>query len=193
MTLAVIAAVIRWAPASTPLDRAWLRGLLGALAFLTLVIVASALTRMWAYQQAYGFTVLRLFVEVCELWLGLVYLLLIVAGARLRGAWLPTAIVASAVVAVLALAALNPDRFVAEHNIARWQQTGDIDRYYLSGLSADAAPALARLPEPLRLCVLSDLADRLNQDRDDWRSWNLSRSAARQTVAHLPHPSTGDC
>ena len=26
---------------------------------------------MWTYQEAYGFTVLRLLVEVCELWLGL--------------------------------------------------------------------------------------------------------------------------
>ena len=193
LTLVVIAAVVRWAPASTPLDRAWLRGLLGALALLTLVIVASALTRMWAYQQAYGFTVLRLFVEVCELWLGLVYLLVIIAGARARGAWLPTTVVASAVVAVLALAVMNPDRFVAEHNIARWQQTGNIDLQYLSTLSADAVPALNRLPEPLRSCALSDLADRLNNDRDDWRTWNLSRSAARRTVGELPHPSIEEC
>jgi hypothetical protein len=82
---------------------------------------------------------------------------------------------------------------VAEHNIARWQHTGNIDMQYLSTLSADAVPTLNRLPEPLRSCALSDLADRLNEDHDDWRSWNLSRSAARRTVTHLTHPSTRDC
>ncbi|MFD1050426.1 DUF4153 domain-containing protein [Kibdelosporangium lantanae] len=69
----------------TTRDRVFLRSLLGALCLLMLVVVASALTRMWAYQEAYGFTVMRLLVEACELWLGVVYLLVIAAGVRLSG------------------------------------------------------------------------------------------------------------
>lgn len=193
LTLAVIAAAARWAPTTTVADRAWLRGLLGALACLTLVIVASALTRMWSYQQAYGFTVLRLLVETCELWLGLVYLVVIIAGVRLHNTWLPSTVVASGMAALVALAALNPDRFVAQRNIARWQQTDRIDVDYLSGLSADAAQPLSRLPEPLRSCALSDLADRLDGDPDGWQAWNAGRSSARRVVATVRRPSPGDC
>ena len=98
LTLGVVAAVIRWAPRRTSADRAWLRGLLGALSLLVLVIVASALSRMWTYQQAYGFTVLRLSVEAFELWLGLVYVMIIVAGVSLEARWLPRAIAGSSAV-----------------------------------------------------------------------------------------------
>ena len=186
LTLAVIALAARWARTETPADRAWLRGVLGALAGLTLIIVASALSRMWAYQQAYGFTVLRLLVEACELWLGIVYLLVIAAGVRLRTGWLPRAIVGTGMVALIALAALNPDRFIAERNIARWEQTGKIDVDYLSGLSADAADTLTRLPEPQRSCALATLKHRLDRDADDdWRSWNAGRSTARDVIANV--------
>ena len=50
-------------PRTTSADRAWVRGSLGLLCALTLVVVASALHRMHLYQQAYGFTVLRLLVR----------------------------------------------------------------------------------------------------------------------------------
>jgi hypothetical protein len=188
LTLAVIATAARWAATTSVADRALLRGLLGALAVLTLVIVASALRRMWSYQQAYGFTVLRLLVETCELWLGLIFLLVIAAGVRLRTGWLPRTITATGMAALLALAALNPDRFIAERSILRWEQTGRIDVYYLNGLSADAAQALTRLPEPLRSCALAGLPDQLGRDGGDWRSWNASRSSAREVLAHLDRP-----
>jgi MFS family permease len=175
LTLGVVTAAARWAPRETPGDRLWLRGLLGALSVLMLVVVASALTRMWTYQQAYGFTVQRLVVEACELWLGVVYVLVIAAGARLRSGWLPQAIVGSALAGLLVFAWLNPERMIADHNVTRWQDTGKIDVDYLTGLSTDAAPELARLPPDLRPCIV-DRSDR------DWRNWNLSRSLRQETA-----------
>lgn len=175
LTLGVIAVAARVADRD---DRKWLRGLLGALTGLTLVIVASALTRMWVYQQAYGFTTLRVLVSACELWLALVYLMVLVAGVRLRGGWLPRAVVGSGFAALVGLALLNPDRFVAERNAARWQETGKIDLVYLGRLSDDAVPVLAALPEPMRQCAL-----RFREvSEDDWRSWNLARSRAREAL-----------
>jgi hypothetical protein len=186
LTLGVIGVAVRLAPKETAADRAVLRALLGSLSVLTLVIVASALTRMWAYQEAYGFTVLRVLVAACELWLGAMYLMIIVAGARLRARWLPMALVSTAVVALLALAALDPERFIAERNVDRYERTGRIDLGYLATLSADAAPALARLPEPLRSCALTAAAAQLDDD-DGWRGWNLSRAAARgQLALYMP-------
>lgn len=54
----------------------------------------------------------------------------------------------------MALTVLDPVGFIAEHDVTRFAETGQIDTEYLSGLSADAVPALARLPEPLRSCAL---------------------------------------
>ncbi|HEX5594829.1 MAG TPA: DUF4173 domain-containing protein [Micromonosporaceae bacterium] len=183
LALLVLGAAARWAPRATRGDRVLIRILLGALALLTLVIVASALYRMHVYQEAYGFTRLRVFVSAFELWLGLVFLLVLCAGLRLRAAWLPRLVVGSAVACLLALAALNPDRFIAERNIDRYTATGRIDVFYLSLLSSDAVPALDRLPDPLRDCALRGIAERLADDPDDWRSWNVARTQARELIA----------
>ena len=62
LTLGVVGVAARKAPALGR-DRLLLRGVLGALCLLTLVVVASALFRMHVYEEAYGFTRLRLLVR----------------------------------------------------------------------------------------------------------------------------------
>ncbi len=177
LTLALVGAALRWAPNGTAADRAWQRALLGALSALSLVLVASALSRMWTYQQAYGFTVLRLLVEVCELWLGAVFVLVLVSLVRLRPAWLPRAAVGAAVVALLALVAMEPERFIGVRNIDRAEQGMPLDVEYLGRFSTDVVPAAERLPEPQRSCVLRMVTTYLPDD--GWTTWNLSRSSAR--------------
>jgi hypothetical protein len=179
LTLLVIWGAVRFADRDR--DRGWLRVLLGLLAVFSVLIVVSSLLRMWSYQQAYGFTVLRLLVESCEVWLGVVYLLIIGAGMRMRAGWIPRASVALGMVMLLGLAALNPDGFIARHNIERFQATGRIDLPYLKGLSPDAMDAVRALPEPSQGCVLVVIADRLGTD--DWRTWNASRAAGRAEIA----------
>ncbi|RDI63492.1 DUF4153 domain-containing protein [Nocardia pseudobrasiliensis] len=174
LTLAVIAAVLRWAATDTPAQTLWLRTLPAVLGALTLVIVASALSRMWTYQQAYGFTVLRLLVSTCEIWIALLYLMILAALIRLRRAWLPRAAVGAAALTLLLLAATDPERLVADRNIDRWQAGKSLDTGYLSQLSADIAPAADRLPEPLRSQLLDPVRARTTDHR--WQSWTLSRA-----------------
>ncbi|MGW5054056.1 DUF4153 domain-containing protein [Actinokineospora sp. NPDC004072] len=190
LTLGVIAVAARVAPRGTAVERGWLRGLLGGLTAAALVVVASALTRLWLYQQSYGFTVLRLLVGVAELWLGLVCLMVLAAGRRLAAAWLPAAVLGSGLAALLGLVVLNPEAFVARWNVQRYAETGRIDTGYLAGLSADAVPALAELPAEVRGCVLQPHAARLATEGPT--EWNWGRAAARdfllqpQFCASLP-------
>ncbi|MEV0433345.1 DUF4153 domain-containing protein [Nocardia sp. NPDC050413] len=177
LALAVIAAVLHFSAKDTAADRLWVRVLLGAVSLLTLIIVVSALGRMWTYQQAYGFTVLRLLVSMCELWVGLLYVLMLVAIARLRWSWVPRAAVGTALATLVALAAINPEHLVAERNIARWEQNGRLDTDYLTSLSPDILPALDGLPDPLRAQIEPSIRSGL--DDDPWWAWNLSRSSAR--------------
>ncbi|MEO3748825.1 DUF4173 domain-containing protein [Plantactinospora sp. B5E13] len=202
LTLLVIGAAAWWAPRNGRTDRVLIRLLLGALTLLSLVIVASALYRMDVYADAYGATRLRLLVAACELWIGLLFVLVAVAGIRLAGAWLPRLAIGTAVVALLGLAVANPDRLIAERNVELWRKTGRIDVWYLGQLSADAVPALDQLPEPLRGCALipiaGDLVDRTDRygsgdDRrhlaDDWHEFNLGRAEARRILVEHPVPS----
>ena len=157
LTLSVVAATVRWAPKETRQQRVVLRALLGLLCALCLVIVASALYRLHLYEEAFGFTRLRLFMNAFETWLGVLVVLVMVAGVRLRATWLARAVVATAAIGLLTLGALNPDAFVAERNLDRFQSTGKIDVVYLQQLSADAVPVVDRLPEPQRSCVLAGM------------------------------------
>ncbi|MEV4205413.1 DUF4153 domain-containing protein [Nocardia salmonicida] len=177
LTLAVILAVLHWSVQDTAADRRSLRILLSAVSVLALVIVCSALGRMWTYQQAYGFTVLRLLVTTCELWVGLVYVLVLIAIGRLRWSWVPRAAIGTALGTLIALALLNPEHLVAERNIDRWQTSGRLDADYLSNLSPDILPALDPLPDNLRTRIETPVLDDL--DDDQWWSWNWSRSSAR--------------
>ncbi|MGC9667112.1 DUF4153 domain-containing protein [Planosporangium sp. 12N6] len=183
LTLGVVGVVVRWAPRVGRADRTAIRALVGALAALTLVIVASALKRMALYEEVYGYTRLRLVISATELWLGLLFVLVLVAGVRLRTRWLPRAVLASAVIGLLALAAVDPDRFIADRNVDRFERTGRVDMFYLSGLSADAVPALTRLPADVRSYPLAEITARLDDQPDSWYGYNLGRSRARRLAS----------
>jgi hypothetical protein len=182
LILLVVWAAARKAPRESAADRLWMRASLGALCLQTLVVVASALHRMNLYQDAYGFTQLRLLVDVFEGWLGLLVLAVVAAGVALRADWLPRLALLSGAGALLALAAINPDAWIAEHNLDRYAATGRIDWAYLRSLSDDAVPVLAKLPPGERRCALASR----RAATDGWLEWNLGRHRAGRS---LPGPS----
>ncbi|HEY0888331.1 MAG TPA: DUF4153 domain-containing protein [Nocardioides sp.] len=181
LTLLVIWAAARKAPRATPGDRVWLRVALGLLCVQTLVVVGSALYRMHVYQEAYGFTRLRLLVDVFEGWLGLLVLAVMAAGLSLSARWLARFGLVSGAVALLGLALVNPDAWIARHNLERYDETGRIDWYYLQNLSDDAVPTFADHGGAARVCALVGRA----APDDDWLEWNLGRARAAE---HLPGP-----
>lgn len=185
-TLAVIALALRWAPRSGAGDRRFVRIVLGVLCALTLVVVAAALRRMDLYVDAYGLTRLRVSVAAMELWLGLVIVLIMAAGV-FGARWLPRAVAGSAAAAVLAFGLLSPDGMVAERNVARFEDAAKIDLAYFQSLSADAAPALDRLPEPQRSCSLRGINDEMSRAGDvPWYAMSLGEYRARQILRERP-------
>lgn len=193
LTVLVVSVAGRKAALETAADRAWLRGSLGLLCVLTLLVVGSALHRLDLYTEAYGLTRLRLLAGTFELWLGLVVLGLMVAGVGLRGAWLTQAGVLSGAGALLVLALASPDALVARTAVDRFAETGRIDLVYLDGLSADATPALLRLPPAVRRCALTQRAFSTRADDSRWE-WNLGRhrEGDLSAVRALPAVDCGD-
>jgi signal transduction histidine kinase len=178
LTLTVVAWAARKAAPGRRRDLA-----LGALCVMTVVVVVSALYRMHLYEEAYGFTRLRLLVSVFEGWLGVVVLLVIIAGVVGAGRWLVPVAVRLGAAGLLGLALFNPDLYIAEHNIARAAAPVGIDWEYLGELSADAYPALVRLPDEQFACATRFTAE---LGEDDWLEWNLSRERTRDLMADRP-------
>ncbi|MFG2987071.1 DUF4173 domain-containing protein [Streptomyces sp. NPDC048258] len=186
LTLAVIALALRWAPRDGAGDRRFVRVVLGVLCALTLVVVASALRRMDLYVDAYGLTRLRVSVAAMELWLGLVIVLIMAAGV-FGARWLPRAVAGSVAAGVLAFGLLSPDGMVAESNVARFEADAKIDLAYFQSLSADAVPALDRLPEPQRSCALRGINEEMSRAGDvPWYAMSLGEYRARQILRERP-------
>ncbi|WP_315093776.1 DUF4173 domain-containing protein [uncultured Cellulomonas sp.] len=180
LTLVVVAVAARRAPRETARDRLLTRVALGVLCLGTLGVVASALRRMDLYVDAFGLTRLRVFVTVVEIALAAVFVLVIVAGVRWRGAWLPRAIVQVVAVALLGLALVNPDAQIVRHNTTADLAT-PLDVGYLAGLSADAVPAYDRIEgDPrLRSCLLGSFVPSTGSGFADW---NLGRERAAEVL-----------
>ncbi|MER7581293.1 DUF4173 domain-containing protein [Kitasatospora sp. NPDC097691] len=195
LTLVVVTFAKRWAPRTTAADRRVAKVLLGMLCVLALAVVASALGRMWFYVDASGLTRARLWVLVVEIWLGVVFLLLIASGLTRRAAWLPRVVVLSGMLTVAVYGLMGPDAIVANQNVSRYERalrtdplTATIDLRNVRTLSADAVPALDRLPEPQRSCSLQ-LIQLAVRDGKPWYATDLAAARARQILAERPVPA----
>lgn len=154
----------------------------GALLALTLVLAGSALRRLWLYQEAYGWTVTRLNAGAFEAWVVVVLLGVGLGWWLRRTDLLPRFVIGSAGLGLLALSLAGPDALVARADVNRFAATGVIDTSYLSWLSADAVPALDRLPEPQRSCALAQQTIA----HDSWPAWNWGRSRADRILQARP-------
>ncbi len=132
-------------------------------------MLASALQRLWLYVDAFGATRLRFLVQAQLLWLAAVFAALLVAGARRAGQPPPAGVVVLSALAALLFAASDPDRRIAERNVDRWAETGRLDVRHANVLSADAAPALAALPDDLAACATRTSAPR-SRHPTAWRA-----------------------
>jgi hypothetical protein len=168
LTLAVIAAAGRTRDELV-------RHELGALCLLTLVVLVSAYHRLVLVQDAYGLTRVRYGGYAVVLWFAVVFALVAAAGVwRPLARALPRVVAVVSLGGVLAFSLSNPDGRVAASAVAR----GTPDVAYLQALSADALPALERLPEPLRDRVVDRVRARISR-RDGLWGANLSRVQAR--------------
>ncbi|WP_133884264.1 DUF4153 domain-containing protein [Glycomyces sp. NRRL B-16210] len=186
LSLAVIAVAAWLAPKREKRDRWTVRLLLGPLGLMSMVVIASALFRMYTYFETYGLTRMRVWVFTVEIWLAVLFALVLVCCWKLRATWLPRAILASGALTLLGLAAVNPDALIARYNI---EHDRKLDLYYLQGLSADAVPELMGLPQEDRECAL-----RRGWDAErDFLAWNWGSQRAAELAAEVNVSDYPDC
>jgi hypothetical protein len=153
--------------------------------------------RLGLYTDAYGLSRLRAAVGATIWWLAAVFVIVLIAGAvRLAGrgsGWVPRTLVLVTGLSLVIFAVWNPDLRVAETQVQS-RGVDRLDRAYLANLGAEAVPALDRLPEPARSCVLRDIVsgNRLNEP-EPWGSWNLAREQARDLLRAHPIDTTQQC
>ncbi|HEX7057916.1 MAG TPA: DUF4173 domain-containing protein [Bacilli bacterium] len=162
-----------------------LKALQTLLAANSFVMLASAYIRLALYEEAYGFTVLRLLVHAFMLVMFILFVWGLIRIWRkqfpLVKMWLATGILAYALVA-----SSNIEGIAASLNVARFEQTGKLDAAYLAGLSNDAAPAVMRLSNAEKqneqiAFLLQSFRDKAKQAHP-WQELTLSDLFARKFV-----------
>lgn len=169
---------------------------------LTAVILASAAVRLGLYQQVYGWTELRFYVAASIAWLAIGGVVATILLVRDRMTWLFHGLAFGAVAVTLLVAAIGPQAYVTQQNLARVFDPGLVppgghsgfDAEYAATLGDDAVPllveALPRLDPASRETLLSALGDRrveLVSDHasDAWPAWNVARARARAALETL--------
>ena len=191
LVLLLVAGVRALGRTSTERDRRVMRAMNAALCILTLLVVASALRRMALYQEAYGYTTLRINGDLFEVWLGLVVLAVLVSLFTPTRRWLGRTVLVTAAALTIVGTVGNTSAWVADRNIERWQATGKIDTWYLSSLPADAVPTIesSALPAHIKQCALSMHQVYGAGDEDTLAGWNLARSRADEIRQRYDDPT----
>jgi hypothetical protein len=186
VAVAVVAFAMLWAAdktvAKTKLGHTLaFRVLSSVLIAQVILIMVSAFKRLYLYEQAYGFTTLRLYSHVFVVFLGVIFVLLLIKILRNQTEnrfALPAFI--TAIVFLVAMNILNPDAFIDRQNLDRFHQTGKLDGGYLGSLSDDAREevktAITITNGDTKQQLIDSLAGRT--EPSDWQSWNLARSQA---------------
>lgn len=157
-----------------------------ALIVQVILIMVSAFKRLLLYEEAYGFTTLRLYSHAFIILLAVIFILLLykIYKDKRENAFAFRAFV-SIVVFLAVMNILNPDGFIAQRNIERFATTGKLDIYYLGSLSDDAIPETVRIlnisNEDLRKSFARELYWRTQNEPSffsQWQSSNISRMNA---------------
>jgi len=171
--------------------------LLSLLVGLTFILLISAFYRMLIYEQAYGFTYLRIFVQALMVLLFFLFIINIIYIWYMKMPIIKSYFIMTLMVYII-LNFTNVDLIIARNNIDRYVETGQIDMEYLKGLSYDVIPEMQRLinidlkSESTSAVRQQDIKDevllffndkKLELDNQEhWQSLNISRYRASRIV-----------
>jgi hypothetical protein len=169
-----------------------IRALLTLLVVFTFILLVSAFYRMTVYEQAYGFTYLRIFTQAFMIMLFFLFIINIIYIWYRKLPIIKSYFIVSLAIYIM-LNFANVDVVIAKNNINRYFESGQIDVAYLKGLSYDAAPEIQRLYVTIQSStdlkekqVALELSGYFKERKSDlenqksWQSFNISKYRAQQ-------------
>lgn len=159
-----------------------IQGMLSLLTVCTIFMLVSAYFRLWLYEEAYGYTHTRLLAHAFMIFLFALFVMAFLKIWR-SGFSLGKACGVAGIVAYVVLNYASMDAMIAENNIRRYHENGQIDIAYLAGLSSDAVPAIMTLQDDpavgKRLVYLLQEKREALQREESWQSFNVARYVAK--------------
>ncbi len=191
-SLLILLAAEKYVGLTSRSDRRFLIPALILIAEVAMVII-SALKRLSLYIDAYGMTTSRFYAATFVFWLLVLFIVLTIKLIRSK----PESFFASSSLITVALFLVginvsNPDAFIAQTNMRKYERTGTIDLSHMSILSVDAEPWKIALYKKLEGEEKDRMRRSLEYDRDSflrssqhasasgshWQGANLARTQA---------------
>ena len=160
----------------------------------TFIMLLSAHLRMSLYEEAYGFTYLRILTHAFMGYLFMLFSLSLAKVWRQSVPLLKSFLIVS-IVAYMLMNYINVDKIIVKNNIERYNQGAPIDIPYLTTLSYDAVPELVNFMNSTTDSMLeNNLENGLKYKRDflakdrPWQSFNISEYNAKKILTQDLHP-----
>jgi hypothetical protein len=164
-----------------------------------LVVISSAFKRLMIYEDAYGFTNLRLYSHIFTIFLGMIFVLLLykVLINRKENVFAFNSFLS--MLGILAFTNLiNPDAFIVRKNIERFLSNNDLDSYYLISLSNDAIFEIIENINHLTINENGDLENFVTTSlqrkhevlllkKQNWQSTKLHDHKIEKMLRHYQH------
>jgi len=171
-----------------------IRAFLTLLVIFTFILLISAFYRMLVYEQAYGFTYLRIFVQAFMIMLFFLFVINIIYIWYQKLPIIKTYFIISLAIYIIMNFA-NVDKIIANNNINRYFETGQIDMVYLKGLSYDAVPEMEEFfisvkdsQDSKDKQIANEIPDYFMgrqldlKNQKSWQSYNISRNKAENII-----------
>jgi hypothetical protein len=160
------------------------------------VILVSSLQRLALYEAAYGFTRLRTYSHLCVLWIGVLFLGILLLEIFQKYRYFTLATVISVAGFVLTMNIINVDGFITTKNFQRLSvEDAYLDTYYLKTLSNDAIPILIDLADDPNIAedeeediaaILACRAKRFEEAERKWPSFIFPYFRAKRLIQDNP-------
>ena len=158
-----------------------------AMVLFTFIIIISATVRMYHYENAYGYTTLRLLVY-CALFTEIVMLIPTIMYIIDKKINLAKAYLYIVTTIYICMNFANFNYIIAKRNVDRYIETGKIDIFYLQRTGTDGIKQVARILDidkyednnkSFAKANLQVLKDYLNEEQMDFRDFNISKLIAK--------------
>ena len=173
-------------------DRVVFSAMTGLMTAFIGVILVSSLQRLALYEAAYGFTRLRAYSHLCVIWIGILFLAILVLEILDKHRYFTLATLISVAGFVLTLNAFNIDGFIIRENFERLSnEEAALDTYHLNTLSDDGIPFLIERVNDQRLspsdretiqAILACRADGYKNADRGWLSFTYPRFTAEKAI-----------
>ncbi|MEH7178443.1 DUF4153 domain-containing protein [Neobacillus vireti] len=190
INLTITVFVITFADKTKGILKRVMQTLLTILVMASAVLLSSAFLRLSMYEEAYGFTFIRVMAHSFMIFLVVIFMY------TLLKIWIEKLSLfhfyfISGLLYYTVMNVIDVEKIIVTKNIERYEETGKIDIHYLNSLSYTGIIGLIDLYEknshhPGLKNLLLERKNEVNLDTIPWQSYNLKKVQVNQELKKLP-------